>query len=220
MTSRSQEQDRLKSQYPIVVRTTILMTLAAIIITFRVFPRPFEKERIVQQVAHVDIEQWDIPQTQQFDRPPPPPRPSIPVASEDEELADDVTLEEISFEDFEVWEEPPPPPSEKGPRVRFIPYDEPPVPIGGYSAIKANIVYPEIAREAGVEGNVVVQAFVNKKGRVTDVVILRGLPGTGLNEAAMDAVTKTPFKPAKQRDVAVGVWISIPINFKLHRSVS
>lgn len=78
MTSRSQEQDRLKSQYPIVVRTTILMTLAAIIITFRVFPRPFEKERIVQQVAHVDIEQWDIPQTQQFDRPPPPPRPQFP----------------------------------------------------------------------------------------------------------------------------------------------
>ncbi|MDP6456756.1 MAG: energy transducer TonB [Candidatus Marinimicrobia bacterium] len=220
MVSHSNEQDILKRQYPIVVRTMMLIVLVSIIVTFRVFSRPFERRRIVEQVAHVDIEQFDIPQTQQFERPPPPPRPSVPVASEDEELADDVTLEEINFEDFEVWEAPPPPPSDKGPRVRFIPYDEPPLPIGGYAAIKANIIYPEIARVAGVEGNVVLQAFVNRRGKVTDVVILTGLPGTGLNQAAMDAVKKTPFKPAKQRDVAVGVWISIPINFKLHKSVS
>ena len=116
--------------------------------------------------------------------------------------------------DFVEWDSPPPPPNE-GPRVRFIPYDDPPVPLGGYGAIKRNIVYPEIAQEAGIEGTVVIQAFVDKKGKVTDTVVLKGIPNTGLDEAAMVAITKTKFKPAKQRDRAVGVWISIQVNFRL-----
>ena len=59
------------------------------------------------------------------------------------------------------------------------------------------------------------EAFVDKKGKVTDTVVLKGIPNTGLDEAAMVAITKTKFKPAKQRDRAVGVWISIPVNFRL-----
>ena len=89
------------------------------------------------------------------------------------------------------------------------------MPLGGYGAIQRNIVYPEIAQEAGIEGTVVIQAFVDKKGKVTDTVVLKGIPNTGLDEAAMVAITKTKFKPAKQRDRAVGVWISIPVNFRL-----
>ena len=57
--------------------------------------------------------------------------------------------------------------------------------------------------------------FVDKKGKVTETVVLKGIPNTGLDEAAMTAIAKTRFKPAKQRDRAVGVWISIPVNFRL-----
>jgi len=100
-------------------------------------------------------------------------------------------------------------------RVRFIPYDDPPVPVGGYGAIQRNIVYPEIAQEGGIEGTVVIQAFVSKEGIVTETVVLKGIPNSGLDEAAMDAIRKTKFKPAKQRKRAVGVWTSIPVNFRL-----
>ncbi|MFB0515439.1 MAG: TonB family protein [Candidatus Neomarinimicrobiota bacterium] len=41
------------------------------------------------------------------------------------------------------------------------------------------------------------------------------MPNTGLDEAAAEAIKRTRFKPAKQRDRPVGVWISIPVNFKL-----
>ncbi|MEC9456729.1 MAG: energy transducer TonB [Candidatus Neomarinimicrobiota bacterium] len=75
--------------------------------------------------------------------------------------------------------------------------------------------YPEIAQEAGIEGVVIVQAFIDKKGRVKETLILKGVPNTGLDEAAMEAIRKTRFRPAKQRERAVGVWISIPVNFKL-----
>ena len=129
-------------------------------------------------------------------------------------MADDVTIEETELEDFVEWDAPPPPPTE-GPRVRFIPYDDPPVPLGGYSAIQRNIIYPEIAQEAGIEGTVVIQAFVDKKGKVTDTVVLKGIPNTGLDEAATNAIRIVRFRPARQRERAVGVWISIPVNFRL-----
>ena len=213
MIDRKDPRVSLKIRYPIVVRVAILMSFSLLIALLVAFPR-FEVHQFSGREVKVDIEQFDIPQTQQFELPPPPSRPAIPVESESEDLADDVTIEETELEDFQIWENPPPPPSE-GPRVKFIPYDDPPEPIGGYAAIKRNIVYPDIAQEAGIEGMVVIQAFVDVKGKVTDTLVLKGMEGTGLDEAAMDAIRRTRFRPAKQRDRAVGVWISIPVNFQL-----
>ena len=79
-----------------------------------------------------------------------------------------------------------------------------------------HVKYPEIAREAGIEGTVLVQCFIDKKGNVIKTVVVKGLKGTGLNEAAMDALEKTKFKPAIQRDKPVGVWLAIPVTFKLN----
>ena len=135
-------------------------------------------------------------------------RPLVPIESEDVDLADDVTIEETDLESFEAWDAPPPPP--ENPRVKFIPYDDPPKPL---TLIKPK--YPEIAQEAGIEGTVIVQVFIDKKGRVKETSILQGIPNTGLDEAAIEAIRNTRFKPAKQRERAVGVWISIPINFRL-----
>ena len=118
------------------------------------------------------------------------------------------TLDELDFDDFSNLDAPPPPPS--GPKVVFIPYDDPPVAM---SPIRPR--YPEIAQEAGIEGVVVVQAFIDEKGRVKETLKLKGVPHTGLDEAAMEAIRKTRFRPAKQRERAVGVWISIPVNFRL-----
>ena len=195
------------SKYPIVIRVTVLIGIGLIITNFLLFPR-FGNNLEFEDVDQVIIENIDIPQTQQIDNTPPPARPSIPVPSDDEDIADDLTLDELDFDDFSNLDAPPPPPS--GPKVVFIPYDDPPQPM---TSIRPQ--YPEIAQEAGIEGVVVVQAFIDKKGRVKETLILKGVPNTGLDEAAMEAIRKTRFKPAKQRERAVGVWISIPVNFKL-----
>jgi len=197
----------LKARYPVVVRLTTLIGIGLIISNFLLFPR-FGNNLEFEDVDQIIIENIDIPQTQQIDNTPPPARPSIPVPSDDEDIADDLTLDELDFDDFSNLDAPPPPPS--GPRVVFIPYDDPPVAM---SPIRPS--YPEIAQEAGIEGVVVVQAFIDEKGRVKETLILKGVPNTGLDEAAMEAIRKTRFRPAKQRERAVGVWISIPVNFKL-----
>ena len=197
----------LKARYPVVIRLTTLIGIGLIISNFLLFPR-FGNNLEFEDVDQVIIENIDIPQTQQIDNTPPPARPSIPVPSDDEDIAADLTLDELDFDDFSNLDAPPPPPS--GPRVVFIPYDDPPVAM---SPIRPS--YPEIAQEAGIEGVVVVQAFIDEKGRVKETLILKGVPNTGLDEAAMEAIRKTRFRPAKQRERAVGVWISIPVNFKL-----
>ena len=197
----------LKTKYPIVVRLTTLIGISLVILNFLLFPR-FGNSLEFEDIEQVIIENIDIPQTQQIDNTPPPARPSIPVPSDDEDIADDLTLDELDFDDFSNLDAPPPPPS--GPKVVFIPYDDPPVAM---SPIRPR--YPEIAQEAGIEGVVVVQAFIDEKGRVKETLILKGVPTTGLDEAAMEAIRKTRFRPAKQRERSVGVWISIPVNFRL-----
>ena len=203
----SLEQLSLKLRFPFIIRVTGLLSIILLISLFFVLPR-FTGEGVQEHYDQIIIEQIDIPQTQQIERPPPPSRPSIPIESEDEDLADDLTIEETDLRDFEAWDAPPPPPS--GPQVKFIPYDDPPVPL---TPIRPK--YPQIAQEAGIEGTVFIQAFIDKQGRVIETTIIKGIPNTGLDEAAIEAIRKTRFRPAKQRERAVGVWISIPVNFKL-----
>ena len=197
----------IKYKYPITIRLATLGSVSLLIFTFLIYPRYLgilELEDVELQEILIE----NIPQTQQIERPPPPARPSVPVESEDEDIADDLTIEETDLDNFEAWDAPPPPP--EGPRVKFIPYDDPPQPLSQIAP-----VYPEIAQEAGIEGTVVVQVFIDLRGRVQDTVILKGIPNTGLDEAAVKAIRKTRFRPAKQRERPVGVWISIPVNFRL-----
>ena len=196
----------LKKKYPIIIRVAGFTGIVLLILVFVIFPR-FINDSEFSDVKNIEIDTIDIPPTQQIDNTPPPARPSIPVPTEDEDIADDVTLDDLDFDDFEAWDAPPQP---SGPKVKFIPYDDPPKPITSIRPI-----YPEIAQEAGIEGVVVVQAFIDQKGRVKETIILKGIPNTGLDEAAMEAIRKTRFRPAKQRERSVGVWISIPVNFKL-----
>ena len=205
--------DTFMERYPLRVRFILAGVVGALVLMFYVFPRFLGEGAGAAAYIEELVETIDIPPTQQLEIPPPPARPSIPVESEDDDIAEDITIEETELESFE-WDAPPPPPDE-GPTIRFIPYDEPPEPIGGYKAIQKNVRYPQIAQEAGIEGSVIVQAFVDKHGRVIETVVLKGIPNTGLDEAAVDAIRRTLFRPAKQRDRPVGVWVAIPVNFRL-----
>ena len=197
----------LKQKYSTVLRIGGLFGCILTLLGFYSLQR-FENDLEIETEGQIIIENIEIPETQQFETPPPPARPSIPVESEDDDLADDLTIEETDLDNFDAWDAPPPPPS--GPQFKFIAYDKAPVPL-----MPIKPVYPDIAQEAGIEGQVIVQCFIDKKGKVTETIILKGIPNTGLNESAVAALRKTRFRPAKQRETKVGVWITIPINFTL-----
>ncbi|MBN1561814.1 TonB family protein [candidate division KSB1 bacterium] len=97
----------------------------------------------------------------------------------------------------------------------FIAYDEPPTPIGGWEAVSQNLVYPEPARKAGVQGRVMVGVHIDAQGDVIATKIEKSLGDNGCDEAAVAAIEKVKWSPAKQRGKPVAVWVTIPVEFKL-----
>jgi TonB family protein len=74
--------------------------------------------------------------------------------------------------------------------------------------------YTEIARKARIQGVVIVQAIIDKEGKVTNIKVLKGLP-MGLEEAAVDAMKQWKFKPATLNGRPVTVYYNLTVNFKL-----
>ena len=74
--------------------------------------------------------------------------------------------------------------------------------------------YPAEARQAGVEGTVVLSITVDFEGKVTHVKLLRGL-GYGLDEAAVKEIRRCRFKPATKGGEAVGTTITYNYTFLL-----
>ncbi|MEE9466399.1 MAG: hypothetical protein V3W14_12600, partial [Candidatus Neomarinimicrobiota bacterium] len=142
------KKDILIETYPLRIKAIFAAITLLVAMVAYLYPRFEEHANVTRYSFKEVVETFDIPQTQQFVAPPPPSRPLIPVESLDDDYAEDITIEETDLETFADWEAPPPPPSD-GPRVRFIAYDEPPVPIGGFEAILKHLKYPELALAAG-----------------------------------------------------------------------
>ena len=205
----------LRATYKRVLEISIIISLAILIFAFKFFPNLQDKGMVLEGPQELFTVE-DIQQTKQENRPPPPPKPPIPIEAPSDDVLEDIEIEDTEI-DFEAEiEAPPPPPKEEIEEepTYFVAVEEMPGPIGGIKAIQEKIVYPEIAKRAGVEGKVYVLAFVDEQGTVTKAQIIKGI-GAGCDEAALDAVLKTSFTPGKQRGKPVKVQVSIPIIFKL-----
>lgn len=175
------------------------------------------------------VEEEIIPITQ--DTPPPPPEaPKIPVLSDQIDIVDDnievddniMNLEDdsnMAVEIKEYIEEV----QEEVVEEEAIPFqlvEEKPKFQGGdanaFSAwVAKNLNYPEIAKENGVQGRVMLQFTVNPNGSVSDVKVLRGIDPS-LDKEAVRVVSSSPkWTPGRQRDRAVKVTYTFPVIFQL-----
>lgn len=89
-----------------------------------------------------------------------------------------------------------------------------PEPIGGVEAIMKNVVYPESAKEEGIQGKVIVKLIVDEKGNVSSTEVVQSV-NKELDNAAVDAINKTKFTPAMKDNNPVKCEIAIPVQFKL-----
>jgi protein TonB len=76
-------------------------------------------------------------------------------------------------------------------------------------------VYPEMARKKGIEGNVIIQALVDKKGEVVKVKIGKSSGHKLLDKAAAAAAKDIKYSPARQNKQPVAVWVSYKVSFRL-----
>ena len=182
-------------------------TVAVLFPTFEVRASSQKKQQII-------IETVDIPETRQIKRPPPPPRPAVPIETESDDVPDDVTIEttDLDFDDAIVDLPPPPPPGsgeEEEEILEFYLVEDKPILIKQVAP-----KYPEIARKAGLEGKVFLKFLVAKDGRVSTVTVLKGQEI--FRQSAIDAILQFRFKPAQQNDKPVNVWMTQPITFRLN----
>jgi protein TonB len=93
-----------------------------------------------------------------------------------------------------------------------------PLPVGGdierpQKIADAKPVYPPIARAAGIDGIVIVEAIIDETGAVRDARVLRSVPL--LDQAALDAVRQWRFTPSTLNGVPVAVVMTVTVRFEL-----
>ena len=85
-----------------------------------------------------------------------------------------------------------------------------------YAFISKNFKYPEVDRLNNTQGKIYISFVINKKGKVEDIIILRGVSKT-LDEEAIRIVKKMPkWKPGKEEGKLVKVRFNLPIVCKLN----
>jgi protein TonB len=76
-----------------------------------------------------------------------------------------------------------------------------------------NPVYPQIAQSARIQGTVVIEATIDREGKVSEARVLRSVPL--LDQAALDAVRQWEYTPTLLNGEPVPVIMTVTVNFTL-----
>ena len=138
------------------------------------------------------------------------PQPAIPVEISEEEGAEECDIE-IPSNVFASTTDMPivsgagdVPASEP----EFYAFDQAPVLIESTKP-----VYPEVAREVGIEGTVLLRLLVDENGAVIAVDIIKSDVTATMEQNAIQAAMIYKFKPAKQRNVPVKAHEAVTLKF-------
>lgn len=77
--------------------------------------------------------------------------------------------------------------------------------------------YPSISRRLGEEGVVMLRVYVSPQGTPDQIQLLKSSGFDRLDQAALSAVSKWRFAPARQGKIAVAAWVQVPVSFQLRR---
>ena len=162
--------------------------------------------------------------------PPAPQAPVLPMLSDELDIVDDDVTVDMDFQSLddtdvpvdireyqhqEVVED-----DVEDDPIPFVAVEEKPAFNGGDANefskwVNSRLVYPEAAKENGIEGRVTLQFTIDKEGRLGDVKVLSA-PDETLAQEAVRVVSSSPkWKPGKQRDRAVKVSYTFPVIYRL-----
>lgn len=147
-----------------------------------------------------------VPETQRvFEEPAPPPPPPPPPPPEAFATPGSGTEAGLS--------------SGAGARAETAPDELAPLRVGGRikeprKVQHVNPSYPEIAKQARVQGIVILEAHIDRRGHVGRITVLRGIPL--LDDAALAAVRQWRYEPTLLDGQAVPVIMTITVNFRLN----
>ena len=228
MEIKKSEKASLENKTLLFVEIGLVVSLAITLFAFE-WTSTETETALLEDNTEVLIEE-EIISTQMDTPPPPPAAPKIPILSDQIDIVDDeIEIEDDMFMNLEddaslgveimdyveVEEE-----VVEEEAIPFQLVEEKPSFQGGDANqfskwVNSRLVYPEIAKENGVQGRVTLQFTVEKDGTVTKVKVLRGVDPS-LDKEAVRVVSMSPkWKPGKQRDRAVPVTYTFPVIFQL-----
>jgi protein TonB len=205
-----------------------------------------KKDETMDANVKMDMTQIDLtPPTEKNEPPPPPPPPPPPVAETIKftppVIKDDAKEEEPPPPQEKVAETNvgtvtqagtgedvvvpgdgagTGPVEEKAPEIFTVVEQMPEFPGGPAEMMKyiqKNIHYPEMAKEAGIQGKCFVKFVVEPDGTISNVEVLKGVSGgSDCDKEAVRVVKSMPkWSAGKQNGRAVRVWFNLPIVFRL-----
>ena len=228
MEIKKSEKASLENKKLLFTEIGLVVSLAIVLFAFEWTSK--ETETAILEDTTESLVEEEIISTQMDTPPPPPAAPKIPVLSDQIDIVDDeIEIEDDMFMNLEddanlgveimdyveVEEE-----VVEEEAIPFQLVEEKPSFQGGDANqfskwVNSRLVYPEIAKENGVQGRVTLQFTVEKDGTVTKVKVLRGVDPS-LDKEAVRVVSMSPkWKPGKQRDRAVPVTYTFPVIFQL-----
>ena len=196
----------------------LVITLLVVLVAFEW--KSYEKtDYSLGQLQMDDLEDEMIPITRQEEKPPPPPPPPpeiIEIVEDEVEIENELEVEDTDTDENEFIEQE----EEEDSDEVFMVVEQMPVFPGGdlglMKFIQKTTKYPPIAKENDITGKVFVSYVVNKKGKVTNVKVVRSVDRY-LDAEAVRVVKLLPYTTAgKQRGKPVNVQYTIPINFTLN----
>lgn len=230
MEVKKSEKVSLENKRLLFTEIGFVVALIAIYFAFNWSSTEKEVATLEAEVANVEVEDM-VPITQETP-PPPEAAPKIPILSDQIDVVDDnikvddnmfQNLEDDANSGVEIMDYIESAPEEETVEEEAIPFqlvEEKPSFNGGDANefskwVNSKLVYPEIAKENGVQGRVTLQFTVNADGTVSNVKVLRGVDSS-LDKEAVRVVSSSPkWKPGKQRDRAVKVTYTFPVIFQL-----
>lgn len=230
MEVKKSEKASLENKRLLFTEIGFVVALIAIYFAFNWSSTEKEVATLETEVANVEVEDM-VPITQETP-PPPEAAPNIPILSDQIDVVDDnikvddnmfQNLEDDANSGVEIMDYIESAPEEETVEEEAIPFqlvEEKPSFNGGDANefskwVNSKLVYPEIAKENGVQGRVTLQFTVNADGTVSNVKVLRGVDSS-LDKEAVRVVSSSPkWKPGKQRDRAVKVTYTFPVIFQL-----
>lgn len=204
----------------------LIIVLSLVYAGFELFASQDKEELIIEDIEEIIIVEDDVLATDQTPPPPPPPveqqqqvilnlvDDNIKVNTEfdfSQDFDENFAVEEYVPIDIveEVVDDTPP--------LRFV--EKMPEFIGGmealYAFLRENLVYPEVARNSGIQGTVLIEFVVERDGSISNVKTVVPL-FPECDTEAIRVIKKLPkWKPGEQMGKPVRVFFNLPVRFTL-----
>ena len=201
-------KDIAESYYDKSVSLAILILLFAFIVSPKIEVKPYN--RTIKIIDAIDIP----PEIKEKIKPPAETvKPIFEIIieedldSDDDEIEEIITIDPTKLDPYEEIHK-----NILGSTNKVVYYEDAPF------AIKtAPTEYTTFAKNAGIEGDVILRVEVFTDGSVGDIEILKSLMSGhgGLDDVAVNSVRQWEFSPAKVGGKPVACWVTFSVSFSL-----